>query len=118
MGDLLVKTLVVLMGIAALAYLVLYAGRRLGLGRPAGPMALVGRLPLDHRRMLYLVRVGGRVFVVGASEAGLSTLGELPEHELDLSNTLEEPAPSAFVRALQRAKRDANPNSRIDGDGA
>jgi flagellar protein FliO/FliZ len=72
-----VETLVTLMGVVALAVLVLYGGRRLGVGRPSGPLELVGRLPLDARRAVYLVRVGRLVYVVGASEGGLTRLGEL-----------------------------------------
>src|SRR5262245_46479240 len=73
----LVETLVTLAGVAVLAVLVLYGGRRLGIGRPSGPLELVGRLPLDTRRAVYLVRVGKLVYVVGASEAGLTRLGEV-----------------------------------------
>lgn len=72
-----VETLVTLMGVVALAVLLLYGGRRLGVGRPSGPLELVGRLPLDARRAVYLVRVGRLVYVVGASEGGLTRLGEL-----------------------------------------
>src|SRR5712691_128360 len=72
-----VETLVTLTGILVLAVLVLYGGRRLGLGRPTGPLELLGRLPLDTRRAVYLVRVGKLVYVVGASEGGLTRLGEL-----------------------------------------
>jgi flagellar protein FliO/FliZ len=72
-----VETLVTLSGVVVLAVLVLYGGRRLGVGRPSGPLELVGRLPLDARRAVYLVRVGKLVYVVGASEGGLTRLGEL-----------------------------------------
>jgi flagellar protein FliO/FliZ len=72
-----VETLVTLLGVVALAVLVLYGGRRLGVGRPSGPLELVGRLPLDARRAVYLIRVGKLVYVVGASEGGLTRLGEL-----------------------------------------
>ncbi len=72
-----VETLVTLLGVVVLAVLLLYGGRRLGVGRPSGPLELVGRLPLDARRAVYLVRVGKLVYVVGASEGGLTRLGEL-----------------------------------------
>jgi flagellar protein FliO/FliZ len=72
-----VETLVTLLGVVVLAVLVLYGGRRLGVGRPSGPLELVGRLPLDARRAVYLIRVGKLVYVVGASEGGLTRLGEL-----------------------------------------
>jgi flagellar biogenesis protein FliO len=82
LGRYIVETLVMLVGVAGLAVLLLVAGRRLGVGRPSGPMELVGRLPLDGRRAVYLVRVGETVYVVGASESGLSKLGEVPKDAL------------------------------------
>jgi flagellar protein FliO/FliZ len=77
--------LVTLLAIVLLAVLVLYGGRRLGLGRPSGPLELVGRLPLDARRAVYLVKVGKLVYVVGASEGGLTRLGELDAEALPAS---------------------------------
>jgi flagellar biogenesis protein FliO len=83
LGRYIVETLVMLVGVAGLAVLLLVAGRRMGVGRPSGPMELVGRLPLDGRRAVYLVRVGETVYVVGASENGLSKLGEVPREGLE-----------------------------------
>ena len=71
------QTLVTLLGVAALAAVLLYGARRAGLGRAMGPVDLVGKLPLDGRRAIYLVRVGEVVYVLGASEAGLVKLGEV-----------------------------------------
>ncbi len=73
-----------LTGVVGLAVLLLTLGRRFGVGRPSGPLELVGRLPLDNRRAVYLVRVGETVYVVGASENGLSKLGELPRDAAEL----------------------------------
>ena len=98
-----IETLVTLAGILGLAVLVLYTARRMGMGRPAGPLELVGRLPLDGRRAVYLVRVGGTIYVVGASEAGLSKLGEVSGEGLDLAAP-HKPAAS-FADALKRALR-------------
>ena len=102
-----VETLVTLVAIVALAVLVLYAARRMGGGRQGGPLELVGRLPLDGRRAVYLVRVGKTVYVVGASEAGLAKLGELPGEGLEL-HAVETPS-RTFSEALARAlaRRDA-----------
>lgn len=73
-----VQSLVTLVGVAALAVLLIYGARKTGMGRPSGPIELVGRLPLDGRRTVYLVKVESTVFVVGSSDAGLVKLGELP----------------------------------------
>ncbi len=95
------ETLVTLLGVCALAVVVLAGARRLGVGRPAGPVSLVGRLGLDGRRAVYLVRAGNRIFVVGASEAGLASLGELSAEEL--GDTAEAPTGGGFAAVLARA---------------
>jgi flagellar protein FliO/FliZ len=84
LGRYVVETLVMLLGVATLAVFVLVLGRRFGVGRAQGPLELVGRLPLDARRVVYLVRVGGRVLVLGGSEAGLQKLSEAGEDEIEL----------------------------------
>ncbi len=81
-GTYIVETLVTLVAVVALAILVLVAARRFGLGRPLGPLEVVGRLPLDGRRVVYLVRVVDRVYVLGASEAGIEKLGDLDSQAL------------------------------------
>jgi flagellar protein FliO/FliZ len=101
LGRYVVETLVMLAGVAALVVLVLTAGRRLGMGRPGGPLELVGRLPLDARRAVYLVRVGETVYVVGASETGLSKLGEIPKDGIELPKG--ETGPRGFRDVLARA---------------
>ena len=94
-----------LTGVVALAVLLLSVGRRFGIGRPTGPLELVGRLPLDARRAVYLVRVGETVYVVGASENGLSKLGELPKDAAVLPpGTAADPAfRSVLERVLGRS---------------
>jgi flagellar biogenesis protein FliO len=100
LGRYVVETLVMLVGVAALVVLVLSAGRRLGMGRSAGPLELVGRLPLDGRRAVYLVRVGETVYVVGASETGLSKLGEIPKDGIELPKG--DRGPRGFREVLAR----------------
>jgi flagellar biogenesis protein FliO len=96
-----VETLVTLLAIAALSVLVLIGARRAGMGRAAGPLELVGRLPLDARRAVYLVRVGVTIYVVGASEAGIAKLGEVAERSLGLPT--EAAARLSFREVLSRA---------------
>jgi flagellar biogenesis protein FliO len=96
-----IETLVTLVGVIALAVLVLYGARRLGVGKAAGPLNLVGRLPLEGRRVIYLVRVGEKVFVIGGSEAGLAKLGELDD--LPVEEHASEPA--TFKDALARVMK-------------
>jgi flagellar biogenesis protein FliO len=84
-----VQTAVTLAGVVALAVVLLYGARRAGVGRASGPLELLGRLPLDGRRAVYLVRAGKVVFVIGSSEAGLVKLGELgdPADAADTTHT-------------------------------
>lgn len=114
-----IETLVTLLGVIALAVLVLYGARRLGVGRQAGPVSLVGRLPLDGRRAIYLVRVGKTVYVVGASEAGLAKLGELSEAglELELEAAREVAAPAAFKQVLSRVVQKPAKAEPTDAEG-
>ena len=80
MTGYIVQTVLVLLLVCVLAAAVLYGARKLGVGRGHGPLRLVGHLPLDARRGIFLVRVGdSRVLVVGAAEGGLTKLGEMAE---------------------------------------
>ncbi|MEZ4230730.1 MAG: flagellar biosynthetic protein FliO [Polyangiaceae bacterium] len=107
----LVETLVTLLAVIALAVLVLSAARRMGVGRQSGPLQLVGRLPLEGRRAVYLVKIGTKVVVIGASEAGLARLAELEEGELEFD--VKEPA--AFSDVLGRVlKAPPKKNIRVE----
>lgn len=79
--DYLALSLLVLLVIVGLALLSLYVARRAGLGHGhgLGSIELLARLPLEPRRSVYVVRVLNQVLIIGASEAGLSKLGELSE---------------------------------------
>src|SRR4051812_20572036 len=98
----LLETFVTLLAVCGLAFVVLYGARRLGIGRPRGPIQLVGQLPLDARRAIYLVQVGEQVLVVGASEAGITKLGEVAAQELPQP---EPAAPAPFADVLARVLR-------------
>jgi flagellar protein FliO/FliZ len=116
-GSYVLETVVTLLAVSVLAFVLLYGARRAGMGRATGAIDLVGRLPIDARRSVVLVRVAGQVFVVGVSEAGLTKLGELPAS--DLPTTPDGSAPSGFASALRSAmgKGDAGrePSPRKDG---
>src|SRR4051794_37890483 len=104
----LVETFVTLLAVCGLAFVVLYGARRLGIGRPRGPIQLVGQLPLDARRAIYLVQVGSQVLVVGASEAGITKLGEVAASDLPKSEAPATDMPFGDVLArVLRTKRDA-----------
>jgi len=115
----LIETLATLLGVCVVAFLVLWGARRLGVGRPTGPMELRGHLPLDGRRSIYLVQVGAQLFVIGVGEGGFTKLGEIASSEL--------PAPVAsrgrasFVETLTRTlvrepTEAAPPRARSEGE--
>ena len=97
-----VQAMVTVLAIVALAVLVLYGGRRLGIGRASGPLELLGRLPLEARRAVYLVRVGKVVYVVGASEGGLTRIGELDASAVPMSG---QGGSGTFAEVLGRLVR-------------
>jgi flagellar biogenesis protein FliO len=100
----LIETFATLLGVCALAFVVLWGARRLGVGRPTGPIELQGHLPLDARRAIYLIRVGPHVFIIGAGEGGFTKLGELPASELPaLSMARESSFATVLSRVLHRA---------------
>ena len=101
----LLETFVTLLAVCGLAFVVLYGARRLGIGRPRGPIQLVGQLPLDARRAIYLVQVGSQVLVVGASEAGITKLGEVDANDLPaIDTTTQAPFADVLARVLGTSK--------------
>jgi flagellar biogenesis protein FliO len=68
--------------LALVAALALAWAQRRGLGRSSGPLEVLGRLSLEPRRSLYLVRVAERVWLLSSSEAGLTSLAELRSDEV------------------------------------
>lgn len=103
----LVETFVTLVVVCGLAFVVLYGARRLGVGRPRGPIEIVGQLPLEARRSIYLVRIGGQVLVVGASEAGFTKLGEIGVNDLPPAEARPEaPFADVLAKVLGTRKKD------------
>lgn len=117
------ETFATLVVVCGLAFVVLVGARRLGVGRPRGPLTLVGQLPLDARRSIYLVRIGEQVLVVGASETGLTRLGEVRSDAIapDAADAAAAPSRSrSFAAALAhaispRARRADPPTANADG---
>ena len=109
-----VQAMVTVLAIVALAVLVLYGGRKFGLGRPSGPLELLGRLPLEARRAVYLVRVGKVVYVVGASEGGLTRLGEM---EADALPSTAATGSASFAEVLGRLVRPGKGGASLPPSG-
>jgi flagellar protein FliO/FliZ len=106
----LVETFVTLVAVCAIAFVVLWGARRLGIGRPSGPIELRGHLPLDARRSIYLVKVGDQIFVVGVGEGGFTKLGEIPASEVPTVEAARgTPFADVLARALGRAGKKEEP---------
>jgi len=78
--SLVLRTLLALIGVCALAWVVLQwlARRGVGVPRSAARLRVLERLPLAPGRQLYLIEADSRLFLLGAAERGpLSLIAEL-----------------------------------------
>ena len=96
----LLETLVMLILVSVLAWALLASAKKFGVGRASGAIRLVGRLPLDARRSIVLVKVGSQVLVVGVGDGGFTKLGEMPASDLPVEVETEG---STFAEAIVRA---------------
>lgn len=102
-GWVLVKTSFVLVGLCFVAYVGLKYLSKVNIGSP-GPMKILGRLNIESRRSVVVIDVAGKTLIVGNSEAGMQTLGELDEDQrkqFEIDNM--KPKPS-FKDLLARSK--------------
>lgn len=104
----LTDSLATLAAAGAACFGLLWVAKRLGPARRGGPLRLEGELALGARRSVYLIRVGEKVFLVGASEAGLAPLGELDGATVPRR---DEPGETAdFATFLQRLGKTGGPS--------
>ena len=96
----LLETLLMLILVSVLAWALLSSAKRFGVGRASGAIKLVGKLPLDARRSIVLVKVGTQVLVVGVGDGGFTKLGEMAATELPAETETEG---STFAEAILRA---------------
>jgi len=104
-GVALLQSLLALAAVCVLAWVVLRWASQRGLGTFARGtrVKVIERVPLDARRTLWLVKVGGKVLLIGAGDgASPTTLTELRTDEVP-----DEPSGGAkgatFVEVLRRA---------------
>jgi flagellar biogenesis protein FliO len=69
-------------------------------------MELLGRLPLDGRKAVYLARVGNKVYALLASEGGLTKLDEIDPEAIPPDRSQELPFAKLLAKAISR-KADA-----------
>lgn len=92
LGAYVLQAIVTLLVLGLLAVGLVYLQRKATFSAARGPLELWGRLPLDARKTVYLVKVGEQVLVLGASEAGVRLLTTLAVKDL--------PAPDPAQRTL------------------
>ena len=83
-GLALLKMVAALVLVCVLAYLVLRLVRRhLPAARGGGLLRVIERCPLSARHSLWIVAVGERYFLLGASDGGISRLVELEREAVE-----------------------------------
>src|SRR6478735_1164191 len=91
-----VESLVTVACFGAALYGALWGLRRVQGGSARGPLEVIARQPLDGRRAIYLVRVGKRVLVVGATDGALTKLGSTSLEAIQRDLPEQVAAPKGF----------------------
>jgi flagellar biogenesis protein FliO len=100
MGSYLVSTTLALIAVCGIAVIVLRALKPGGPRPKGGAIKLLGVLPLEARRSVYLIEAGGRCFLVGAGDGPLAVLAELDKAAV--AGEPAVPARSVWAQALTR----------------
>ena len=103
--------LLALGGVLVLAYVVLriVLPRMFGIATSgSGPIQVVARYPLEPRKMLYLVKTGSQVFLLGTSESQIEYLTTVaPENAAEMLEAARSqgPARKDFRQFLSRFQK-------------
>ncbi len=123
LGWTLLRTMIVLAIVVALAYLTLNIGLRrlLGIRAPLGTsvVTVLERVTLDQKRSLFVIEAGGEVLLIGGGDSGLSLISKLDRTVIDQART-QTSSPvqlSPFLRKLLGRKEPATPPPAPDLDG-
>jgi flagellar protein FliO/FliZ len=114
-GSYLLETLLTLIGVCVAAFVLLYGARRMGAGRASGGLELLGRLPIDARRSILLVKVGETAYVIGVGDGGMTKLGELAAENVPAGAVQES---RGFAAVLARVLgREGSPKPAVSSPG-
>jgi flagellar biosynthetic protein FliO len=80
----------------------LLAGR--GVGKASGAIRVVARCPLEPRRSVYVIEVGGRCFLVGVGDGPMALLAEVDAEKLPRPEAAAPRFAEVLARALGRDK--------------
>lgn len=75
--------------------------RRIG-PKHQGSIEILARQPLEHRRAIYIVRIGKKILVVGATDGGLTRLASIRPDEFNVEQPSNLPNPSFREVLLKR----------------
>lgn len=102
-GAALLQSLLALMAVCILAWVVLRWASKSGMGFGRGKrIKVLEKIPLDARRHLYLVEVGGKVLLLGAGDGAAPRLiSEIDPNDLP---EIEEPEKASFADVLARLR--------------
>jgi flagellar biogenesis protein FliO len=101
------RLLLVLGGVLILAYLTLrfWIPRTRGLRTSSGgPLQVLARFPLEPRKILYVIKAGSAVYLVGTSETAMHYLTALDPADMEAVLQQQEARPAAgneFQRLLR-----------------
>ena len=99
----LLRLVLVLGGVCLLAFVTLKWGLKRFVSpnaTPGGGMRVIARLPVEPRRSILVVRVANRVLVLGSTEAGFESLGELGPEEASALESKPSPEPRSFASVM------------------
>ena len=117
LGWTLVRTMLVLAIVVALAYLTLNVGLRrlLGIRAPVGTsvVTVLERVALDQKRTLFVVEAGGEFLLIGGADSALTLITKLDRSEVNKLRATTPPSAlqlSPFLRKLLgRKEADSSP---------
>ena len=92
LGSSFALSLVSLAVVCLAAYVVLRWFSRRGVGRNEGPVRVLARCSLEPRRVVYLLQVAGRCFLVGVGDGPMALLAEIDAAAVKSEAGAEAPA--------------------------
>ncbi len=94
--------LILIIVVVSLYFLRGKLGIKTGMGKKKRYLSIVDSVPLGSKKYIHLIKIPGKILVVGATREKIHTLAEITEKEIvDSINT--ETQGSEFVRFLKRA---------------
>jgi len=126
--DWLLRTVAALAAVLGLillcrAVMIRFTGRVVATGRNSA-VELLSRLNVSPRNHILLVRIGGRILVLGESPAGLDTLAEVQDSEevadllQSVTSTKSGSVTHSFSQLLHRFNGEYSDAQRIEQEGA